>query len=120
MVRRDSSRLNGPQGCVACALCVVPRLQSSSSRMSEILDALVDDDWQVRVAAATEIETVGSDAARAVPALIHMLEAEPPRWIEHKAAIDALRAITGWGFQDVGDWQRWWREQCLDQGEGLC
>lgn len=100
--------------------CVVPGLQLSGSMVSEILDALTDDDWQVRVAAATEVEVIGAHAVKAVPALIHMLQAEPLRWIERKAAMDALRAITGWSFQDVGDWRQWWTAQRLDQEEGLC
>jgi HEAT repeat protein len=84
----------------------------SNPREGETMEALADDDWQVRTAAATEVEVIGARAAKAVPVLVRMLAAEC--WIERRAAADALEAITGQGFgQDASAWQRWWRELVL-------
>jgi HEAT repeat protein len=85
----------------------------------EAIEALVDDDWQVRAAAATEVEVIGARAAQAVPVLIQMLAAEC--WVERRAAADALEAITGQDFGlDVLTWQRWWRKRYLGRRAGLC
>jgi HEAT repeat protein len=88
-------------------------------REVETIEALVDDDWQVRTAAATEVEVIGARAARAIPVLVRMLASEC--WVERLAAADALEAITGQGFgQDALAWQRWWRDQYLEWSAGLC
>lgn len=80
----------------------------SNPREVEAIEALTDDDWQVRAAAATEVEVIGARAAKAVPVLIQMLTAEC--WVERRAAADALEAITGQDFGlDVFAWQRWRR-----------
>jgi HEAT repeat protein len=84
----------------------------SNPREVETIEALTDDDWQVRTAAATEVEVIGARVAKVVPVLIKMLVAEC--WVERRAAADALVAITGQSFgQDALAWQRWWRGQCL-------
>jgi HEAT repeat protein len=93
MQRRSAK--TGESGGIAYALCAIPKLELPDSRVSEIIDALGDDDWQVRTAAATELEAIGAGAATAVPTLVRMWEDSTRRWGERRAAADALKAITG-------------------------
>ena len=56
------------------------------------LQALRDDDWEVRAAAAVELETIGEEAAKAVPALIQVLESDTAEEVR-RAAAEALGSI---------------------------
>lgn len=58
----------------------------------EALQALHDDDWEVRAAAAVELETIGEEAAKAVPALIQVLESDTTEEVR-RAAAEALGSI---------------------------
>ena len=54
--------------------------------------AVVKDDWEVRAAAAMELETIGTKAAKAVPALIQVLESDKTEEVR-RAAAEALGSI---------------------------
>jgi HEAT repeat protein len=58
----------------------------------QALQALRDDDWEVRAAAAVELESIGAGAARAVPALIRVLESDKTEEVR-RAAAEALGSI---------------------------
>jgi HEAT repeat protein len=58
----------------------------------EALQALRDDDWEVRTAAAVELETIGEGAAKAVPALVQVLESDTTEEVR-RAAAEALGSI---------------------------
>jgi 3-methyladenine DNA glycosylase AlkD len=60
--------------------------------VSEALQALQDDDWEVRAAAAVELETIGAEAVDAVPELIQALESDKTEEVR-RAAAEALGSI---------------------------
>lgn len=60
--------------------------------VSEAVQALQDEDWEVRAAAATELETIGAGAAKAIPALVHVLESDRTEEVRRSAA-EALGSI---------------------------
>jgi hypothetical protein len=62
-------------------------------RKMEVVEALNDDDWQVRTAAATELETIGMVATLAIPLLVQMWQDASRHTSERRAAGDALRTI---------------------------
>lgn len=86
-------------------------VDAANEREKKVVEALLDDDWQVRVAAATELETIGAGGTVAIPVLIRMLEADSVHWIERQAAADALGAVTGLDLPDAAAWQRWWEAE---------
>ena len=60
--------------------------------VSEALQALRDNDWQVRMAAAMALEEIGPRAAVAVPDLIQTLERDRREEVR-RAAAEALGSI---------------------------
>jgi HEAT repeat protein len=74
------------------ALADAATLCACNSDVSEALQALRDDDWEVRAAAATELETIGAGAAKAVPALIQTLVSDETQDVR-RAAAEALGSI---------------------------
>jgi HEAT repeat protein len=60
--------------------------------VSEALQALRDNDWQVRTAAAMALEEIGPRAIAAIPALIQTLE-QDKREDVRRAAAEALGSI---------------------------
>lgn len=74
------------------------------------VQALGDEDWDVRRAAALALRDIGPDAKEAVPALIQALGDEGSGGRLPTAL--ALEAITGQDFgEDAERWQQWWEEQ---------
>lgn len=91
--------------------------------VAEALQALKDEDWQVRVAAATVLEGIGPKARLAVPCLIQTLE-EDERADVRQAAAEALggvglatpEAISALvhALDDRSDYVRWAAAKALD------
>lgn len=67
-------------------------LYACNADVLEALQALRDDDWEVRAAAAVELETIGEGAAKAVPALVQVLESDKTEEVR-RAAAEALGSI---------------------------
>lgn len=84
--------------------------------ISEALQALRDDDWQVRTAAAMALEEIGPRAAVAVPDLIRTLEKDRREDVRRAAAealgsikpttLEAISALTR-ALEDQSSYVRW-------------
>ena len=84
--------------------------------VSEALQALRDNDWQVRTAAAMALEEIGPQAAGAVPDLIQALEKDRREDVRRAAAealesikptaIEAISALTR-ALEDQSAYVRW-------------
>jgi HEAT repeat protein len=84
--------------------------------VSEALQALRDNDWQVRTAAAMALEEIGPKAIEAVPVLIQTLEKDKREDVRRAAAealgsikptaMEAISALTQ-ALQDQSAYVRW-------------
>jgi HEAT repeat protein len=84
--------------------------------VSDALQALRDDDWQVRTAAAMALEEIGPRAAVAVPDLVQTLEKDQRAEVRRAAAealgsikpttIEAISALTR-ATEDQSAYVRW-------------
>ena len=84
--------------------------------VSEALQALKDNDWQVRTAAAMALEEIGPRAAVAVPDLIQTLEKDKREDVRRAAAealgsikptaMEAISALTR-ALEDQSAYVRW-------------
>jgi len=74
-----------------------------------LAQALEDENWEVREAAALALNMIGPAALEAVPALIQALGDENDN--ARASAAWALTAITGQNFQNPAAWQQWWEAQ---------
>lgn len=84
--------------------------------VSEALQALKDNDWQVRTAAAMALEEIGPRAAVAVPDLIQTLDKDKREDVRRAAAealgsikpttIEAISALTR-ATEDQNAYVRW-------------
>jgi HEAT repeat protein len=84
--------------------------------VSEVVQALRDNDWQVRTAAAMALEEIGPRAAVAVPDLIQTLEKDKREDVRRAAAealgsikptaIEAISALTR-ALEDQSAYVRW-------------
>lgn len=91
--------------------------------VAEALQALKDEDWQVRMAAAMAIEGIGARARLAIPTLIQTLERDEKADVR-KAAAEALgsvglattEAISALvcALDDTSDYVRWAAAKALD------
>jgi hypothetical protein len=95
------------RGATALALGDVGR---EDGVVDALIEALQDEEWNVRLLAACALRNMEPPAVEAVPALIETLddERESVRW----AAARALRHISGQDFgEEAGEWEVWWEEQ---------
>lgn len=84
--------------------------------VSEALQALKDNDWQVRTAAAMALEEIGPKAAEAVPILIQTLKKDKREDVRRAAAealgsikptaIEAITVLTQ-ALEDQSAYVRW-------------
>ena len=91
--------------------------------VAEALQALKDEDWQVRMAAAVAIEGIGPRAKLAVPTLIQTLERDEKADVREAAAealgsvgqatTEAISALVG-ALDDKSDYVRWAAAKALD------
>ncbi|MFL7791955.1 MAG: HEAT repeat domain-containing protein [Anaerolineae bacterium] len=91
--------------------------------VAEALQALKDEDWQVRVAAAVAIEGIGPRAKLAVPTLIQTLERDEKADVREAAAEalgsvgqatkETISALVG-ALDDKSDYVRWAAAKALD------
>jgi HEAT repeat protein len=98
-------------------------LRAYNLDVSEALEALRDDDWQVRVAAAVALEGIGPRAALAAPALIQTLEKDEREDVRRAAAealgsigpvtTEAISALVH-ALDDNSDYVRWAAAKALD------
>jgi hypothetical protein len=72
-------------------------------------DRLRDDDPEVRRAAVSACLLAGGEAAdELVPGLVALLDDEP---MTIRAAMAALKGLTGEDFDDPADWKAWWKNR---------
>jgi hypothetical protein len=91
--------------------------------VAEALQALKDEDWQVRMAAATALEGIGPRARLAVPSLIQALEEDEREDVRQAAAealggvglatSEAISALVS-ALDDRSDYVRWAAAKALD------
>jgi HEAT repeat protein len=91
--------------------------------VAEALQALKDEDWQVRMAAATAIEGIGPRASLAIPSLIQTLEEDEREDVRQAAAValggvglatkEAISALVR-ALDDRSDYVRWAAAKALD------
>jgi HEAT repeat protein len=91
--------------------------------VSEALQALKDNDWQVRTAAAVALEELGPRAAVAVPDLIQTLDKDKREDVRRAAAealgsikptaIEAISALTR-ATEDQSAYVRWAAAKALN------
>jgi len=80
----------------------------ATAGIPDLIKALDDRDWLLRIRAATSLAEMGD--TRAVPALIRNLE--HPMLPVRPAARQALEKITGQEFgDDVQAWEDWWKAE---------
>jgi HEAT repeat protein len=94
-----------------------------SPEVAEALQALKDEDWQVRMAAATVLEGIGPRARLAVPTLIQTLEEDEREDVRQAAAealggvglatTEAISALVR-ALDDRSDYVRWAAAKALD------
>jgi HEAT repeat protein len=92
-------------------------------KVVEALQALKDEDWQVRMAAALALEEIGPRAAPAIPALIQTLERDEREDVRRAAAealgsvdlatMKALSALVR-ALGDKSNYVRWAAARTLD------
>jgi HEAT repeat protein len=79
--------------------------------VSEALQALRDNDWQVRMAAAMALEEIGPRATEAVPVLIQTLEKDKKEDVR-RAAAEALGSIKPTAIEVISVLTRALEDQC--------
>ena len=80
----------------------------ASSAVNDLIIAMDDRDWYLRVCAARALEQIGD--IRAVPALIRNIKQPMIPLVE--AAREALVKITGKDFgKDTDRWMEWWKTE---------